>query len=121
MQKKPDMQGIILLEILLAIFILAMSGSLLMSYLSEQTRQTLYNRDKELASWVADNVLVQARLQALPAEDEPVEGRSVMGNQRWNWQLIYHQDADTEVKQLQVKVFKSGTTQPLVNMVMVPQ
>lgn len=121
MQKKPDMQGIILLEILLAIFILAMSGSLLMSYMSQQTRQTIYNRDKVLASWVADNVLVQSRLQALPAEDEPIEGRSLMGNQSWNWQLVYHQDQDSEVRQLQVKVFKQGSTQPLIQVTMVPQ
>jgi len=58
--------GIILLEVLIAAFILALCGSAILRIFSQEMAMTAYTRQVIIAGWVADNILVLSRLTPLP-------------------------------------------------------
>jgi len=113
--------GIILLEVLIAAFILALCGSAILRIFSQEMAMTAYTRQVIIAGWVADNILVLSRLTPLPAGDEHLSGSSAMGNERWRWELGYTQDVEPSgMRFLQVRVFNATQSQPLVELSTVP-
>ncbi|MBX9447595.1 type II secretion system minor pseudopilin GspI [Dickeya chrysanthemi] len=121
MTNNKKVRGIILLEVLIAVFILALCGSTILRVVSQQMAMTAYTQEAIIAGWVADNILVLSRLTPLSAGDEQASGNSVMGNQRWRWELGYTQDvAPSGMRRLQVRVFNATQSQPLVQLSIAP-
>ncbi|WP_226052412.1 type II secretion system protein GspI [Dickeya chrysanthemi] len=121
MTNNKKVRGIILLEVLIAVFILALCGSTILRVVSQQMAMTAYTQEAIIAGWVADNILVLSRLTPLSAGDEQASGNSVMGNQRWRWELGYTPDvAPSGMRRLQVRVFNATQSQPLVQLSIAP-
>ncbi|ABI57729.1 type II secretion system minor pseudopilin GspI [Alkalilimnicola ehrlichii MLHE-1] len=79
-------RGFTLLEVLVALAILATALGAAVKVASENAANAAYLRDRTHAHWVAANQLnrFQARLEALP-ESGPAEGVERLGGRDWHW------------------------------------
>lgn len=79
-------RGFTLLEVLIALAIVAMSVGALLGTVTSSASNVIYLKEKTLAEWVALNRLTEIRI----APNMPGEGRrmgsSVMGGARWEWE-----------------------------------
>jgi general secretion pathway protein I len=79
-------RGFTLLEVLIALAIVAMSVGALLGTVTSSASNVIYLKEKTLAEWVALNRLTEVRIdQQMPAKGER-SGNSVMAGQRWEWQ-----------------------------------
>ena len=87
--------GFTLLEVLIALAIVALSAGALLGSVTSSASNVIYLKDKTLSEWVSLNRLTEIRM----AVDMPGTGRrkgnSVMGGMRWEW--------EEEVSQLPVQ------------------
>jgi len=88
-------RGFTLLEVLIALAIVAMSAGALLGTITSSASNVIYLKDKTLAGWVAMNRLAEIRIaQQFPSPGKRT-GSALMGGQRWQW--------EEEVSELPVK------------------
>jgi general secretion pathway protein I len=79
-------RGFTLLEVLIALAIVALSAGALLGAVTSSASNVIYLQEKTLAEWVALNRLTEVRI----AVDMPGTGRrkgsTTMGGQRWEWE-----------------------------------
>jgi type II secretion system protein I len=86
MNRSRHTRGFTLLEVLIALAIVAMSVGALLGTITSSASNTIYLKEKTLAEWVALNRLTEVRIdQQMPAKGQR-SGNSVMAGQRWEWQ-----------------------------------
>jgi general secretion pathway protein I len=98
-------RGFTLLEVLIALAVLALSMGAIIKATSDYTINQSYLRDRTLAMWVARNVLVQFQLDGewLPVGER--KGTREMGNQEWRWLARVSQTEESELRRLDVEVY----------------
>ena len=79
-------RGFTLIEVLIALAIVAMSVGALLGTLTSAASNISYLRDKTLAEWVALNRLAEIRTAALMPDKGKRAGNAVMGGMRWQWE-----------------------------------
>jgi general secretion pathway protein I len=78
-------RGFTLLEVLIALAIVAMSVGALLGTVTSSASNVIYLKEKTLAEWVALNRLTEVRIdQNMPGKGAR-SGSAVMGGQRWEW------------------------------------
>jgi general secretion pathway protein I len=86
MKHSPRQRGFTLLEVLIALAIVAMSVGALLGTVTSSASNVIYLKEKTLAEWVALNRLTEVRIdQQMPGKGRR-SGNSVMAGQRWEWQ-----------------------------------
>lgn len=95
--------GFTLIEILIALAILAGSFLALIKISGGYTHQVAYLRDKTYAHWVAENKLTLNALQLWPAIGI-TEGLSKMGNQNWFWEQQVLATPDPAIRRIEVRI-----------------
>lgn len=102
--KAVKQQGMTLLEVMLALVILATSGLAVMNAASEALKNQAYLQDKTLALWVASNRLVELKLEKQwPASSWQNDTEEFAGK---TWYIRYQtvQTGDNNFKALDVQV-----------------
>jgi general secretion pathway protein I len=79
-------RGFTLIEVLIALAIVAMSVGALLGTLTSAASNISYLRDKTLAEWVALNRLTEIRIAQLMPDKGKRTGYSEMGGKRWQWE-----------------------------------
>ena len=88
-------RGFTLIEVLVALAIVAMGMAALMTALTSSASTTVYLRDKTLAEWVALNQVEAVRLSLQRPTKGESDGDAEMAGRKWKW----HQEImETEVK-----------------------
>lgn len=88
-------RGFTLIEVLVALAIVAIGMAALMTALTSSASTTVYMRDKTLAEWVALNQIETVRLALKRPEKGESDGDAEMAGRKWKW----HQEVmETEVK-----------------------
>jgi general secretion pathway protein I len=83
MKHSRQQRGFTLLEVLIALAIVAMSVGALLGTITSSASNVIYLKDKTLAEWVALNRLTEVRIdQQMPGKGNR-SGNSVMAGQRW--------------------------------------
>lgn len=83
--RRPS-RGFTLLEVLIALAIVAMSVGALLGTVTSSASNVIYLKEKTLAEWVALNRLTEIRIATtMPGEGRRM-GNSVMGGVRWEWE-----------------------------------
>ncbi|MDO6459324.1 type II secretion system minor pseudopilin GspI [Granulosicoccaceae sp. 1_MG-2023] len=97
-------RGFTLIEVLVAMAILALSMFALMQTAASQSRNISSLRDRALAEWVAANKL--AELQALHSwgSTEKQSGETTMANVNWYWQAEFFEVNDDDLRRVEISV-----------------
>lgn len=100
--------GFTLLEVLVALAVLAIALSAALKAATENTDATVYLRDKTIALWIARNQLTQ--LQVTNAWPEPgiLKGKENMAGREWFWHIQVENTADEQLRRLQVSVYDTA-------------
>ncbi len=108
-------QGFTLLEVLVAMSVLALSMGAVIKATSDYTVSHSYLRDKTMATWVARNVLVQYRISGdWPGVGER-KGTLEMGSREWAWTGKISQTDESDLRRLDVEVrpLEADDSEPL--------
>jgi len=103
--KSRYMQGFTLLEVLIALAVLALSLGAVIKATSDYTGNQSYLRDRTMAMWVARNVLVRFQVEGEWLSVGERKGTEEMGNQEWRWMTRISQTEEAELRRLDVEVY----------------
>lgn len=98
--------GFTLLEVLIALVILALSLTAIISALIQHGNTLEHLRNKTTAHWVAMNVINRYEIQHNyhPTATSATSGQETALNKTWRWSLVTNTTADPSVLELQVTV-----------------
>jgi general secretion pathway protein I len=111
-------RGFTLLEILIALAVLALAMGALIRAAGDYTASQSHLRDRTLATWVARDVLAEFQLRGdWPSVGEQ-KGTREMGNREWRWLARTSQTDEAELRRLDVEVTPADTdaTEPLTTL-----
>jgi len=104
MVARRRVRGFTLLEILIALVVLALSLGAVIKAAGDYTNNQSWLRDRTLATWVARNVLNEFQLEgAWPGVGEK-KGTREMGNREWRWLARISQTEEQQLRRLDVEV-----------------
>jgi general secretion pathway protein I len=86
MKHRAHARGFTLLEVLIALAIVAMSVGALLGTVTSSASNVVYLKDKTLAEWVALNRLTELRIDKNMPDKGRHKGNTVMGGMRWEWE-----------------------------------
>ncbi len=83
--------GFTLIEVIIALAILAIALSSIIISSTELVRNVQYLRNKTIATWIASNVINEARVGLIQAPDltKSIYGKTNMMNRDWLWRLKF--------------------------------
>ena len=103
--KRSRMAGFTLLEVLIALAVLALSMGAAIKAASDYTNNQTYLRDRTIAMWVARNVLVEYQVKGEWLSVGERKGTREMGSQEWRWLARISQTEEAELRRLDVEVY----------------
>jgi general secretion pathway protein I len=109
--KHYKIKGFTLLEVLVALAILAIALTALLKAGSQHIENVGYLRDKTLAHWVALRVLTEIQIGQRLLEGNQQEGTMMMADREWFWVVTVLETPEKQLHRLEVKVYAkhSGT------------
>jgi general secretion pathway protein I len=96
--------GFTLLEVLVALVVLAIALASLIKGVGGNASNEAYLRDKTLAQWVAMNVVAEQQLAEKWPDKGKKRGSETMGGHEWFWRYEIADTFDKDVRRLEVKV-----------------
>jgi len=112
----PAARGFTLVEILVALFVLAIALAATMRSLGAAIDTTAALRDRTLARWVAEDRLTEVELRReWPALDSK-EGDAEMGGRTFHWRQQGGQTPVARMRRVEVSVFAPGADTPLARL-----
>jgi len=97
--------GFTLVEILVALAILAIAVAAVVTAVSANVSNAAYLRDRTLAHWVAMNKVTEMQGSGDWPEAGTKHGESLMASQKWSWQITVSNTDDSDVRRLDVDVY----------------
>lgn len=110
-------RGFTLLEVLVALAVLAITLGALIKGGSEVATNGAYLRDKTLAQWVARNRVAELQLETQWPETGSREGREEMAGREWFWRSAVSETFDEDVRRLEVGVYADERREELLDRV----
>ena len=97
--------GFTLVEILVALAILAIAVAAVVTAVSANVSNAGYLRDRTLAHWVAMNKVTELQVGGTWPAPGTQQGESLMADQEWSWQVTVSTTDDADVRRLDVNVY----------------
>lgn len=92
-----------LLEVLVALAVLAMGLGTVIKAAGGQVSQLAYLKDKTIAQWVANNKANEVQLDDFPRVGTST-GHEFMAGQEWRWKLKVTNTVDKDLRRLDIEV-----------------
>lgn len=106
--KTVRVQGFTLVEVLVAVAVLAVAMSAIVSGMARQTANAAYLREKTVALWVAHNRLTEIALEPGWPGTGTSNGEMEMAGVRWRWTVDIQETADPKVRRADIGVHVDG-------------
>jgi general secretion pathway protein I len=104
----PPARGFTLVEVLVALMIVAMGLAALMTAVSGTATASGYLRDKAQAQWIALNRIVEVRMTVQKSAGTSDTGELDYANRHWHYDTRYFETSITTMRRVVVRVW-SGT------------
>lgn len=110
-----NIKGFTLLEVLVALAVLAIAMGALIKVSASNASNAAYLKEKTFAHWVAINKANELRVADTWPSVGSSKGTMFMGEQEWRWQITVSNTADKNVRRLDIKVSQVDSDTNLVN------
>jgi len=104
-----------LLEVLVALAVLAISMAALIKVSASNSTNAVYLKEKTLAHWVGVNKANELRVAATWPAVGISKGTMSMAEQEWRWQVKVSATPDENVRRLEIQVRREGSEDNLAN------
>ena len=99
-------RGFTLLEVLVALTIIALSLGALISTTGSQANSAGYLKQKTIAHWIAMNEITQLQIEnAFPGKGD-TDGSSVMAGKEWYWTRTIKETEDEDSRQVEFRIYR---------------
>jgi len=98
-------RGFTLVEVLVALTVVALGLTALMVAVSGTARTSGYLRDKTIAQWIALNRLTQVRLMVNKLGDNQDKGQIDFAGRKWHYDTRYFDTQFQSMKRIEVRVY----------------
>lgn len=102
--------GFTLIEVIVAMFVIAIGLGALLSALSAAAENIAYMRDKSFAQWVALNRISETRLQRPAAAVGESSGETEFAGTQWQWQQVILEQEVEGILRIDVSVTRTAET-----------
>jgi general secretion pathway protein I len=102
------LKGFSLVEVLIALAVLAIAMAALLGAAARNTSNQSYLEQRIFAHWVAMNHLAEVRLQEDPPAIGTMEGEEMLGGREWRWHTEVAATSDSSVRRLEVQVYQGS-------------
>lgn len=107
-----------LIEVMVALAVLAIGMMTLVKVSSQSIVQTAYLKDKTIAQWIAINKVNEVKLSGSFPKTGTSKGSEIMADQEWQWKLKISTTADKDIRRLDVDVKKyNAEGEPVVKFI----
>jgi general secretion pathway protein I len=103
-----DARGFTLVEVLVALMVVAMGLAALMVAVSGTARSSGYLRDKTLAQWIALNRLTEVRLNVNKFGQNTDKGELEFAGRTWHYDTRYFDTSIATMKRVVVRVYEGN-------------
>ena len=107
MRADPIARGFTLLEVLVALLVLALALLALTRTAASQVQSLGALRERTLAGWLAQDVLTETRLAGI-APPGKSDGQRMFGGREWRWELQVQPTEVASIRRLDVRVFAAA-------------
>ena len=104
--RRLHQRGFTLIEILIAMAILAIAMGALLQSAAQNASNTASLRDRTLAQWVAANKLAELQTQKTWSPIGKTKGEMAMANSTWYWQVEVLKVNDDDLRRVEISVRK---------------
>ena len=101
-------RGFTLIEVLIALAVLAVVMASIARATSQTAVANLALQQRTFASWVAANVIEQVRLRDRWPNVGRRQGRTIMGQAEWHWQMQISSTEEPRMRRLDVVVYQDS-------------
>ena len=108
MTKKHEVLGFTLIEVIVAVAIIAIGLAATIKTVSTVTRNTASLNERIIATWVAQNVLAQYELDLNNKANKDTHDKMLMAGLDWYWEKTLHKTDDIDIKRVEIKVRKDN-------------
>jgi general secretion pathway protein I len=111
-------KGFTLIEVLIALAILAIALTTIIKFTSQNIRDTVYIQNKTIANWVGTQIVNEARvgILKLPLAPDHVEQETEMLGQKWLWQGSLVVTPNPHIHEIKVEVFQKSRHVKLIGL-----
>jgi general secretion pathway protein I len=99
-------RGFTLVEVLVALMVVAIGLAALMVAVSGTARSSAYLRDKTLAQWIALNRITEVRLNVTKFGQNTDKGELVFAGRTWHYDTRYFDTSIATMKRVDVRVYE---------------
>ncbi len=112
-------RGFTLLEVMVALAVLAISLGALSKGVSNYLGNASYLQDRTLATWVAENHVTELQIMQSWPKVDTTKGSVQMAGREWYWvQRVTAIDGRPEIRQVQVQIFaQPDARRPLATLI----
>lgn len=107
-------KGMTLLEVIVALAVFSIAAVSITKSLSEQMANMPILEERTLAQWVADNQMVDARLEPTFPELGKKEGQMELAGRDWYWRKEVVKTADDNFRMIRISVSDDDRYQRIV-------
>jgi general secretion pathway protein I len=97
-------RGFTLIEVLVALAVAAIGLGAALSAVTHATSNTVYLRDRVFASWVADNLITEMRLNPNLPDVTRTDGVVEFAGRKWKWQATVTQTQVEGLRRIDMEI-----------------
>src|SRR5690242_7353383 len=111
--------GFTLIEVLVALAILSIALTAIIKSTSQNIKDTLYIKNKTIASWVGTQIMNEARIDLLklPLAPDTQDEETTMLGQVWLWKANIKPTPNPHIQEIDVDVFDKASNTKLITLV----